>query len=751
MRSPAAVSVAAVLWLGCLWDGPPAGAAVALVLLAAAAAFARRRPAAAIVLVLLAMLLLGGGLAGGRGQLREASPLASLAGRSTVVPVRGRVMAEPRATAFGRWTIVRVSHVDRTRLAARAMLQLRPGDPDEVGSVVAGRMRVSPLPRGGFGAHLRTAGAVAVLRPVATVRTMPAPVLLRATTIARRRARTVFAQALGTPRAALLAGLVLGTREGIPMDALRDAGLSHLVVVSGRHVAVLLVGLHIVAAACGIGHRGRHRLVLIGLWWFVLLTRWQPSVLRAAVMATIVVVGALRGRARDTVHTLAVTVSLLLLCDPMLARRAGFALSVLATAGVLIAVRRRDAVRPRGVGLAVRATVGAQIATAPIVLRIAGEVPLAAVPANLVGAPAAMVAQVVGLTAAGLAALGSPGAVVVARVAAAPLAVLEWAASAFAAAPTLSARDLSVIGAVAMVAPAARRLLGRARSRSMLAWLALALGCGVVVAGVVPARTPHVLRLVVVDVGQGDALLVEAPGGRRGARMLVDGGPEPKAIDTMLRSRRIRSLDAVVLTHGDDDHAAGLPRVLRRMRVGTLVVPAGDPGMRDAAASAREALAVARASGVPIVVAHAGQRFAVGSARVEVLAPVRDAAPDTGRNSRSIVLRVVGTHGSMLLTGDVDAISQLRLLARPDRLRATVLKVPHHGGDTNAAGFLDAADAVVAVASVGAANRYGHPHPDTLADLAPVPLWRTDRDGTVTVELTRNGPVVTPRHPDGAG
>ncbi len=748
MSAPVAVSVAAALWLGCLIDGPPAGAVATLVLLGAAAVLAsRRRTVAALVLVLTAMLLLGGALAGGRRQLRDASPLTSMAHRSVVGWFAGRIVTEPRDTGFGRWAIVRVSRAGPTTLAARAVLHLRPGDPADVGGVIAGRMRVSTLPDGGFGAHLRTIGAVAALRPVSTLRSGPAPLLLRSTTMVRRRAGAAFERALPRRSAALLSGLVLGTREGIDVHALRDAGLSHLVVVSGRHVAVLLAGLLTVASACGVGHRGRHRLALAGLWWFVLLTRWQPSVLRAAVMATMALVAALRGRSRDTVHTLAITALLLLLADPMLARQPGFALSVLAAAGVMVAVRRRDGDPPTGVALAVRATVGAQIATAPIILTIAGAVPLAAVPANLIGAPAAMAAQSIGVIAAALAAATAPGAVVVARLAAVPLAAFEWAATAFLRAPTLTVRSLPVVIAVTGLALLVGRLAGPRRLRLVLVGPGVLLLAGVAVAGIRPPDAPQVLRLVVADVGQGDALLIEAPDGGDGARMLVDGGPEPDTLAQMLRSRRLRALDAVVLTHGDHDHAGGLASVLERVRVGMLIVPAGDPALRDAAGSAREAVAAARAADVPIVGAHAGQRFALGAARVDVLAPTPLPTPGAGRNSRSIVMRVTGAHGAMLLTGDADATSQLRLLARPDRLRADVLKVPHHGGDTNTEGFLDAAHAAVAVASVGAANRYGHPHPTTVADVAPVPLWRTDRDGTITIELTAKGPVVTPRRP----
>ncbi|HEX6254324.1 MAG TPA: ComEC/Rec2 family competence protein [Euzebyales bacterium] len=706
-------------------------------------------PAATVVV---ALVLLGAGLAGGRTSLRDDSPLVGLAERHATVDVWARVVTEPRVSAFGAWAIVRITRVDDRRLTGRAVIHLDADTALAVGQPIAGRMRVGATPDGGFGAHLRALGVSVSLRPRAPPVARPAPWLLAHTTVLRTRAGAAFDAALPSGRAALLGGIVLGSRDRVDDDILRDAGLSHLVVVSGRHVAVVLAGVLALSVACGIGHRGRHRLALTMLWWFVLVTRWQPSVLRAAVMATLMLAAASAGRGRQSTHSLAVTVAVLLLCDPLLGRQMGFALSVLATAGVLSVVGSVGGERRRRGRIAVRATIAAQITTAPVVLSAVGTVPLGAVPANLVAAPAATIAQVVGLVAAAVAAVPAPGAHVaatwVARAAGPALALVQSTASLFAGWPQATARH--VLGAVLLSAgvwTTARwgPLASRARHRIAVVAVVTAWLVTVVVPWIVPASAPDHLRLTALDVGQGDALLVESPGGTAGvARMLVDGGPEPDVLDAALRARRIRSLTAVVLTHGDHDHAGGLARVLRRARVGALMIPAGDPQLRDAASSARDALDVAQREGVPVIEVAAGRQFVIGDATVEVLAPPPVALPGTDRNSRSIVLRVVGPHGSMLLTGDADESAQLRLLRGPAALRADVLKVPHHGGATNAVGFLDAVAARVAVVSVGAGNGYGHPHPDTVDDLAPVPLWRTDRHGALTVTLTPAGPVVQP-------
>jgi competence protein ComEC len=734
VTTAAALLLAVSLWAGCLWEASPLCAAAAVLILVLAvwhAARAQARPALALALV--GLFLLGAGLAGGRRAVAQLSPVAHAAADGHMLQISGRVASEPRATPFGSWTIMRVSAVGGRRAAGRVLL--RPDVDLAVGQAVGTTARISPLPDGPFGRYLHDAGVVATADPVGDVEVGAAPWLVAVTTTVRARALRVFEATLPPTLAALLAGVVVGARDGQPTDELAAAGLSHLVVVSGRHVAVLLAGLVLLTAACGVGVRGRCRLALAAVWWFVVLTRWEPSVLRAAVMGSVGLVGMLRGRPRATVHTLAMTVVVLLVIDPLLARQIGFVLSVLATAGVLAALRWTGASRPLHIALS--ATVGAQVATAPVLLTLAGSLPLAALPANLVAGPAAAVAQTLGLLAAGFAALQIPGAVALTRLAGLPIGVVWWSATAFTGLPALTAGHL-----VAVLCPPLLGVVLRL-GRATVAGIATVSVAAAVVLLRLPPPAPSALQLTVFDVGQGDSLLVEAPGGRDGARMVVDAGADTSVLAGELSARRIRTLDAVVLTHGDHDHSGGLAEVLRRVDVAALLVPSGvGSAPHTLAASAVEAIGVARARRVPVIGVHAGMRFTLGTSAVEVLAPSRRMPPHAPRNSGSVVLRVTGAHGRMLLTGDSDALAQQPLLGQPGRLRAEVLKVPHHGGATNAEGFLDAVGATVAVASLGRDNSYGHPHPATLADLAPVPVWRTDRHGTVTLTLGPHGVVV---------
>jgi competence protein ComEC len=229
-----------------------------------------------------------------------------------------------------------------------------------------------------------------------------------------------------------------------------------------------------------------------------------------------------------------------------------------------------------------------------------------------------------------------------------------------------------------------------------------------------------------LDVGQGDGVLVEAPGGS----MLVDQGPPEADVAGQLRSGGIRSLTAIVLTHPQRDHIGGAPEVVRRIRVGTILDPALAVGSPDHAATER----VARQRRVPVVVARAGDEFQLGRAHVRVLWPDDAGLASHDPNENAVVLLVTYGSTDVLLTADAESPVTRRLPLRP----VEVLKVAHHGSeDPGLPDLLRMLDPKVAVISVGEGNDYGHPRPETVTALETEPglrTWRTDEDGRVVVE-----------------
>jgi competence protein ComEC len=257
------------------------------------------------------------------------------------------------------------------------------------------------------------------------------------------------------------------------------------------------------------------------------------------------------------------------------------------------------------------------------------------------------------------------------------------------------------------------------------------------------------LHVACLDVGQGDAIFVRTPSGRQ---VLIDGGPDLTSGLSGIGRRMAfwdRDLDLVVLTHPDNDHLTGLLPVLERYRVGQVLEPgraapakASTPANTPAPANPfygrwQELLDARR---VPVVVAQTGTRLLLGDGIwAEVLNPP-DGLPATeaADNDASVVLRLGYGRVTFLLTGDLEEKGEARLLASGVDLGSTVLKVSHHGSKTGTtARFVAAVAPAVAVISVGADNKFGHPSPEVLARLAGVPVYRTDQRGTV--EMVSDG------------
>ncbi len=234
---------------------------------------------------------------------------------------------------------------------------------------------------------------------------------------------------------------------------------------------------------------------------------------------------------------------------------------------------------------------------------------------------------------------------------------------------------------------------------------------------------PRALRVTFLDVGQGDAALIEAPG----LRALVDTGPPAARVERSLRKRGVTSLDALLLSHDQSDHDGGTAAILRSLRVGLLVTPA----LPGASAGLGAALAVARARGTRILRGRAGIVLRSGAAELRVVGP-QHATRATSANDAALVVLARQGSCSFLLPADAES----PVLLADDLPAAGVLDVSHHGSaDLELDRLLARLHPRLAVISVGAHNSYGHPAPSTLASLARagIPVRRTDRDGDIAL------------------
>jgi competence protein ComEC len=503
---------------------------------------------------------------------------------------------------------------------------------------------------------------------------------------------------------ALLAGFLIGDTSGIAnadIEAMRRSGLAHFVAVSGSNVALFLALLAVVAGPLAVAPRRRALVGLLGLPVYAAATRFEPSVLRASVMAGIALGGRLVGIVLEAWQLLALSVSLLVVIDPSLTRNVGFQLSAAATAGVLIGARwpGRGVIRR-----ALTITVGAQLAVAPLLLLHFGSIPLLSPLVNLLAAP-----LVSGATLAGALGVAGIGFLLEPAVLGADL-VLTLARGA-AGWPQLGPSQAVLLAVVTVLAIAYRRLrvIGVA-----VAGLAL-------ITAVLPEPLPPG-TVVVLDVGQGDAILVH---GGEGRYALVDGGPDGAILFERLREFGVRELELVVMSHPHADHSTGLAELVGRMRIGE----AWARREPHETGTSRRLLDALEARQVTISSPQPGQRFNLGVLDIIVHGPTRHYASP---NDESIVVEVAAAR-TMLLAGDIETYAQSDLR----HLRADVLKVPHQGAATSDPDWLKGVGADVAVISVGP-NKFGHPAEWVveLLEESGAEVRRTDVDGDVVIELS---------------
>jgi len=531
----------------------------------------------------------------------------------------------------------------------------------------------------------------------------------------RRFALAAFAERLPPVSAGLLGGLVLGNRTALPDDvqeAFRSAGVFHVLAVSGFNVALLAGAVWTLARAAHGSRRAAAVSGIVAVLAFAAVVGPEPSVVRATIMAVLVLAAVLLDREASVGNSLALAALAILALRPADLFDPGFQLSFAATAGLVAAPAPRASLLA-----ALAVSLAAQLAVLPITLVHFNQLSTIGVVANLAAVPLAGAATVLGLLAVVASAVGDLAAAAVFG-AVWPLLLLLRAVAALTAAVPGAVIHLPAPGPSAVIAYGAG--LGsalaawhwrayRARSLPLAAGAALALVSAVVLAALpVLARGDGRLRVAVLDVGQGDAIVVELPDGRA---IVVDagaGGPwrldaGARAVAPFLWNRGVLALHATLTTHADLDHAGGMTTLRRLFRVTETWDDASAPR-------------------------------AIGGA---LLTPIAPDVPGGRRNDRATMLRVELGLASVLLASDVEAAGERALLAAGIPVGATVLKVGHHGGGgSSTAPFLAAVQPTVAIVSVGLRNPYGHPHPDTLARLSALGarVYRTDRDGAVLLD-----------------
>ena len=722
--------------------GSPAALALAVACAAASVALEGRRRTAVLGLALAVGAAWWGGV---RLDAIDRSVLEPRVG-GEVGPALLEVTGATRRTPFQLRVPARVHRFRGTSLREPVLLQLPLGRSPPQGALIESVVELKE-PRGpsdGFDERtfLRRRGVHVVARGHSWSQVgRRGGIGGIADRIHRELARSI-APGLTGERRAVLDGLVLGEDEGLSQelrDRFRSSGLYHLLAVSGSNVAFVAGGVLLVAWLAGVSRVVAELGALVAIGGYVLAVGWQPSVVRAGVAGALASLAWLASRPRDRWYFLLLGAAVLLAWSPYSLLDPGFQLSFAAVAAIFIAVPAVQRVLegypvPGGLREVVAVSGACGVATAPILLLQFGSVPTYSILSNALAAPAVAPSFGLALLTALLAHVLPPAALAAAWVngwLAAYIAGCARVIGGLPGAQVSSTLALGTVAAAAIILYASQRLpRWRRPGLLVLVGLSALFLVGWQLRSTGPPPPPTGLRLTVLDVGQGDGILLQVPQGA----VLVDEGPPEARVDRQLRDLGVRRLALMVFTHPQRDHIGGAADVLRHVRVDRIL----DPELPAPSPDEDAARAEAASRDVPITVARAGRAFTLGRLRLRVLWPDGPGPPGADPNDHATI--ILASYGKVDALLTADAESPVTLPLNPPQVE--IMKVAHHGSaDDRLERLLQLTRPSIAIISCGRHNDYGHPAPSTVATLrsaSHLTVFRTDLDGRVVVESDGN-------------
>ena len=578
-------------------------------------------------------------------------------------------------------------------------------------------------------------------------RVQSSPTLSALVSRLRRRVLERLVAELRSPDAfGVVAALVTGVRTELSPELIRlyqRAGIFHVMAISGAHVAIWIACLYALFRWMGLSTRATLVLLMLVLPLYAVFCGNRAPVVRAVLMALLLMGARLRSLKAPAENALAVAALVLLAWEPASLFDAGFQLTMAAMATIVVFYERLAAwLTPLGfLAKPLAVSIAAQLGVMPVAAwhfhRLNPGAPLA----SLVAIPVAAVICVLGVVLVVVAGIPVVAAIVSGSTRLA-VTVLNGVAELAAELPASSIR----VGAPSWIflgVYVGALIALRSPSKRVRASGGLLLG-GLFVTAIFPLRaSPGVLEVNALDVGHGDAILLTLPDG---GNVLVDGGGLPFAsldvgesvVLPFLLDRGVRRLDAIVVTHADFDHIGGLATVVNELRVDAIWQ--GNPDRKRRAY--RELRERADERNVAVRTLRAGEHFELGGAHFEVLA-AGEGSLETS-NDRSVVLRVGYGGRHVLLTGDAEDELERRLVRSGMDLRADILKLAHHGSrSSSSSAFLDAVQPQFAI--VSARRNRSRPIPSALVlhrlRERGIEYARTDRNGTITVRIHKDGRI----------
>ena len=497
----------------------------------------------------------------------------------------------------------------------------------------------------------------------------------------------------GEDAGALIPGMVIGDTSKQSVDfknQMRRSGLTHLVAVSGANFAI--VSAFVLWGMQFVFRKVNYRLIAtaIALAAFIALVRPSPSVLRAAAMAAVLLVAFGTRQGRDPLPALGFAIAAVVILDPFQARDAGFALSVLATAGLLLLAPK---IKPKFLA----PPIAAMAFCAPVIVALSGYISPMSIIANVLAAPAVAPITIVGF----IAALISPFAPWLSHLlilCVKPLAIwIVWVAKWSAGFPVFTLKT-GLYGFLIVAVLILAIYLGRAK-------VAIALLIVVITFSWAQRFPAGDWQIANCDIGQGDAMVINL---KQHRAIVIDVGPDPQLIDRCLRQLGVREIPLLILTHIHADHVGGLAGAGKNRKIGTTWY--GN--------------------------VFAGTRATIEDVKIEVKWP--DRAGEYTPNNSSIAVLITSPDFTLFAAGDIEPPVQSQLVSRIGEV--DIYKVAHHGSRFQDLDLMRELSPQIAVISVGATNTYGHPAPATISALTQLgaKVLRTDIDGAVAIKATNH-------------
>jgi competence protein ComEC len=566
----------------------------------------------------------------------------------------------------------------------------------------------------------------------------------------RNRLMEIIDAYLPSQTAGLLKGILLGNREGLSTEekeGFRKAGLSHILAVSGMHVGFLLLQFHFLFRFIFINKRVANGFIILLLWGFVLVTGFQPSVLRAVLMASVVLLEKILRREPDLYSSIAFAAMILLILNPYQIFQVGFLLSFSATLGIVMFHQKiKNKISywkfPELFKNIFSGTLSAQIGIFPIMAWFFNSVFLSSVIANFLVFPILGIVHFLGVM---MVLVGSFNLSITSPIASS-IATLEHLLLGFVlfVAKLFSEIDFGVFMVKTpslffifayiiflLILYHAPKIIKKYKEKifgiGVIFFLMIAIG----------KLLFDPMEVVFLDVGQGDAIFMRTPLGKT---ILIDGGGYAangtsdmgkSVVIPFFHHRGIRKVDLMVSTHSDADHLLGLLSVLKEFPVKNLIIPAVGDG-DEALYSQLENMDL-KATKVSLGdIIHVEKNI-----WIEILHPQEGVDLQVGNNENSIAFKLNMKEVSFMLTGDIYMESEKKMIEAGGDLSSEVLKIAHHGSKTSTSQeFLNEVNPKIAVISVGRNNRYGHPTREVLDRLMHenIKIYRTDKHGAVILK-----------------